>query len=520
MALSNLRGWRPTFARVAAIMAVALAALAAGPARAKGPLELLRETPRPQFRRGHTLLPLSRWGWAMSYEVGIELTEHWGYALEFGTATARSVQKLDDPESVASKLCALAASDPKRYPLCVLTDRPFFSKDFLAGLPVEAWCRDAQGRMIDKPHKRLSPEAPDAIFAKAGALAAEPLARIRRKAPIAILLNGGEYPLGVIGFSLDTWKQDPRVVAAKGERSWFEYISERKGHQERIISNAIRRGVPDRRLYIYYHTSGCPHRDRTADWWRWAWDYRYMEPVSDLANVSVYYRQFNTGWTGRYDMLTQVLDAVGRDVELGQPLSYNWLCAGWEQKGMGPEAFSDMPHYMGFLKCYYTSGMIGGVAGYFSYPKGGFAADLGDQMPSWLAQQVVLAHAQALFSRVDDFLRQGDLLGGPEKHRWSKDQPACEFPTGDPEVRVLARRHRKRAEWLVTAWAAGGKDRTVSVEIPDLGRVTLLARDCGSVYRATVRGGKPSLDQLDADGMFPTAAPGGTRPAWARGPKE
>jgi len=515
MARSIKRSRRPAIALAGALVTALCVGLAGESARGKGPLELLRETPRPQFRQGHTLLPLSRWGWAMPYDVRVELTEHWGYALEFGAASARSVRKLDDPESVASKLCALAASDPKRYPLCVLTDRPFFSKDFRAGLPDEAWCRDAQGRVIEKPHKRLSPEAPDAIFAKAGALAAEPLAKIRQEAPIAILLNGGEYPLGVIGFSLETWQQDPRVLAAKGDKSWFDYISQRKGHQERIISDAIRRAVPDRVLYLYYHTSGCPHRHRTADWWRWAWDYQYMEPVSDIANISVYYMQFNTGWTGRYDMLTQVFNAVGRDVQLGQPLSYNWLCAGWEQKKLGPEAFSDMPHYMGFLKCYYTSGMVGGVAGYFSFPKGGFGADLGDEMPSWLAQQVVLAHAHALFSRVDDFLRQGDLLPGPDKHRWSKDQPACEFPTGDPDARVLARRHRKRDEWLLTAWAAGGRDRSVTVTIPDLGPVTLLARDCGTVYRAALRGGKPSLEQLDADGMFPTAAPG-PRPDWVR----
>ena len=53
---------------------------------------------------------------------------------------------------------------------------------------------------------------------------------------------------------------------------------------------------------------------------------------------------------------------------------------------------------MGFLKCYYTAGMVGGVAGYFSYPPGGFEADLGDPMPSWLQQMVTLAHAQALFA--------------------------------------------------------------------------------------------------------------------------
>ena len=35
-----------------------------------------------------------------------------------------------------------------------------------------------------------------------------------------------------------------------------------------------------------------------------------------------------------------------------------------------------MEHYMGYLKCLYTAGTIGGVAGYFSSPKGASA-------PTW-----------------------------------------------------------------------------------------------------------------------------------------
>lgn len=504
---------KPTNLRAAAFFALAMAAAMIGilapgerPAYAKTALEMLRETPKPQFREGHTFLPLTRWGWTMAYDVRVELAEHWGYALEFGPyATINVVKQLDDPKSVPSKLCALTASNPKKYPLFVLTDRPFYDKKFLAGLPATAWCHDAEGKLITTPGKQLSPEAPDEDFRRAGELTAEPLKRIRQKAPIAIILNGGEYGLGVIGFAGPVWERDPAVVKAKGERSWFDYVSERKARQELPISQAVREAIPDRLLYVYYHTSGSAHRNRFADWWRWHWDYRWMKPVSDLASISIYYKDFNTGWTGANDMLTQALNSVGRDIALGQPLSYDWLCGGYTREKLGKEAFSDPEHYMGFLKCYYTAGMIGGVAGYFSYEKGGFEGDLGERTPSWLEQMIVLAHAQALFSHLEHLIRSGDLLPGPERHRWSKDQPAYEFPTGDKEARVVARRHKSRAEWLITAWAAGGQDRPVRVAIPELGAVTLLARRCGTVYRATTAAGKPSLVQMDRDGMFPTA---------------
>jgi hypothetical protein len=107
------------------------------------------------------------------------------------------------------------------------------------------------------------------------------------------------------------------------------------------------------------------------------------------------------------------------------------------------------------------------------------------------------SRVHALFSGVESFLRQGDLLPGPERHRWSKDQPAYEFPAGEAEVRVLARKLTGKPEWLIVAWAADGKERAVKAVIPDLGEVALNARACGSVYRVSLRDAKPVVAQLD-----------------------
>jgi hypothetical protein len=170
---------------------------------------------------------------------------------------------------------------------------------------------------------------------------------------------------------------------------------------------------------------------------------------------------------------------------------------------------------MGFLKCLYTAGQIGAVAGYFSYPKPGFGADLGPEKPHWLEQMIILGRAHALFSHLEDFIREGDLLAGPEMHklvsqRIGKDLPAYEFPTGDPDVRVLARKHRKRDQWLVTAWAAGGEARDVKVFIDEVGELTLNARPAGSVYRVTaevkVKFEPPivKMELLDKNAMRPS----------------
>ena len=112
-------------------------------------------------------------------------------------------------------------------------------------------------------------------------------------------------------------------------------------------------------------------------------------------------------------------------------------------------------------------------------------------------QLVVLGRVHALFSHQEVFLRQGDLLPGPNKHAKVKDQPAYEFPTGQANRRVLARKMPKEPKWLITAWASDGVEGPATVEIPDWGR-SPAARAIGSVYAATLQDGKPVLRQVDA----------------------
>jgi hypothetical protein len=170
------------------------------------------------------------------------------------------------------------------------------------------------------------------------------------------------------------------------------------------------------------------------------------------------------------------------------------------------DGLGDITRWMGFLKCYYTAGMIGANVGYYEYPTGGFGATFpADTPPHWLRQMVAAAQVHALFTHLEPYLRQGDLLPGPNMHHWTKLQPAYEFPTGDANARVLARKLRGKEDWLVTAWAADGPDRDVTVTIPILGKVTVLARASGSVYRATCPNGIASLALIDKNGLLPTA---------------
>jgi len=492
---------------VAAIGAVAAAAepdAEAARAATVSPATWLARQPRPAFRPEHTLPPLTRWGWSLDFETRVEFATHWGYCLELaGYLNDALVDRVlaGDPKDPEARVVEYVARDPQIFRLQVLTSRQLPDS---ATLPPEAWTHDAEGRLVDGQAKSLdgntwtpgmsliySPEAPESVWEESGRLQAEPLARLRRKCPITMVLNGGEYGMAVPGWGQKVWERDPRIVRAKGARRWADYVSAKLARSQFLVAEEIRRAVPDRILYVYYPAGGVPHRLRSPDWKDWCPGYDDMKPVSDVPNAQTYYKDFNDGWIaapgGRGDLLTQALNARAQEISVGMPLSYNWLCGGYKEE---PGAISDPALYVGFLKMYYTAGMLGGNAGYYSYPQTpwgrGFEAPFpAHQPPPWIQQMVALARVHAQFSFLEHYLREGDLLPGPDRHRWSKDLPAYELPTGDENARVVARRLRAKPQWLITAWAADGRERIVSVTIPELGTVRLLARGCGTVHKAT-----------------------------------
>jgi hypothetical protein len=89
-----------------------------------------------------------------------------------------------------------------------------------------------------------------------------------------------------------------------------------------------------------------------------------------------------------------------------------------------------------------------------------------------------------------------------------KDQPAYEFPTTRPNVRVLARKLPQQPKWLIAAWASDGVEGSATIAIPALGSVALHARATGSVYVAMLNNGNPLLRQVD----IPTSEAKTTRP--------
>ncbi|MBF0594622.1 MAG: dockerin type I repeat-containing protein [Candidatus Omnitrophica bacterium] len=173
-----------------------------------------------------------------------------------------------------------------------------------------------------------------------------------------------ERPVEISGHSFDgIW-----AVLQDHHYLWSDYESRQKARQEMFFTNAGNAaGDP---LYIFYTVNNTHNHD-----WVWSFDYTWTKGISDLPSTEAYSSSGNATLLGDrsadkgQDLLTYSLTAVGQGIAAGNPLSYNWVCAGW---ALYPKASSNtaIDRYVGFLKTYYTAGTIGGVAGYFAYPNG------------------------------------------------------------------------------------------------------------------------------------------------------
>jgi hypothetical protein len=530
------------------------------------PAQYLASQPKPHFAPGHHLPHLTRWGWNLSSNACVELADNWGFALPLsGYATPAVASNTAVPGTFDYGMAHLAKSNPTKYKLSVMIDRTF-----PLPVPDAFWSTNSAGLFVDyysntwprnvytnggwrcstnasddwrRYHPWISPESPDSYWATATEYWMKSLRMIQSNAPIAIVLNGGEYGLNVWGWGGNAWRQDARVQARSAMTnpyarltngtwtivntngtSWPRYVSNQKAHQLGFLTAAIKQTLPSRELYLFYNTSDEQYRGYTpanlhwGDFFDgWGWKSDVMNTNTDLPSFEMYYADqkswTNVGASG--DLLTRYLNAVGFDINLGYKANYSWVCGGYSTTDTN--SFSDIPRYMGFLKCLYTAGMKGAVAGYFSYPRdtsngpifGGPGFDAAfppESPPHWLQQITALSQVHALFSHLETFIENSDLISGPQHHALSYDQPAYELTNtvADATARVLARRLRSGDQWLITAWAADGTNRNVAVNIPVLGPVTVLARDSGTVYHVTRASGQTKTTLLDENGTLPT----------------
>ncbi|WP_086735881.1 PKD domain-containing protein [Erythrobacter colymbi] len=511
------------------------------------PLDHLKSFPRPALRTGNTMLPLSLASCAVSSDTRVELMKHWAYGGQVNEGTNYG----------EDKVFAELRANPGKYPSIYDQSSLYGVFDNYQGqrpdyptLPPETYIRDAQGNIILRGGRvTVSPIAPDSALVAVGNYIGTNARRLERDTgqKFTLMNNGGEAGFWIPGDNdvKVLWGIDPRVTAAMRAAGfnpdnyddWHRFASRQKARQERIVKEtayaSLQLGRPV--AYSWYQESFGGERGRWSGWkgYNFLWDEFIVNGkpvVSDYASPEMYFAHGNKGWTGfldfnvPWDALTIQLRNIGGMRTLGQSLIYPWVSQGWEGSGI-----SDDDTFIGAMKALYTAGAIGAVSGYFVCEGAPFLAmaknnPVGTQVPVQIRGMVNLAKVHALFTFLEPFLRNGDLLPGDGNHPYDGfdiTTPAMEFnPVGEatppaeywiPQTRlnrtarVLARKMRNADRWLVTAWANTGEDRDVKVTIdPKLGQLTLRARKAGSVYIVELEGTQVKQTLVDTDGMNPT----------------
>ena len=523
------------------ILLILLAACSIARAADVTPAQWLAAQPKPVFKSGHSLPVLSMFAWPLPWELNVEFATNWGYALDTTSYDnylgAGVTNRLNTPTSILAKAVNLATNYPDIFKLAVHVPR------WYSNVSVLYWVTNGLGEYVNgagtgyatpydingNPVAIVSPEAPQADLDLQAENLVQPLHAIT--AAIAphkpgIIIHGGERGIGVVGQDLAGWNIDSRVAAARGTNWWYYYTSDRKSNE--LYATYSR--LPERDAYIWYYTYekgrvNQPGYNWEKEWASYGWSSSNLVGAVDLLGTELYYVGLSswtnstsgdpaTAWSRVTDMLTRNLNQVGYNLRLGIPTNYPFVSGGWSL--VSTNRFSSIPRYTGFLKCVYTAGAIGVNAGYYENPtgtepsifgNGGFAGEFPeDSPPHWLEQFAAAGRVHAQFSHLEDYIWNGDLLEGNGQstaspynvHAIARDQPSYEFTNtvADATARVLARKHDDRDEWLVTAWAAYGNARDVTVTIPTLGEITVTAHPEANIYKATVATGPQLLDVL------------------------
>ncbi|MER8842435.1 hypothetical protein NKH86_27665 [Mesorhizobium sp. M0913] len=482
------------------------------------PAEWLDSQVAPTFRPHNLMPPLTRYGWSLPFDARVSLAKRWGYALEFGEyASTKSVGRaLTQPSSDEARAVRLAIEEPDKFKLSIILPR-----DMPELTTSNGWLKDAAGRTIRPKSPVWNPAADNKSLLGLIKMRTEPIEPLLRKVKPFIILNGGEYGIGPIGSSKKLWERDPRIIAARGELSWYEYISKMKAKEQIAIRHAVQKLAPNS-IYVYYTNGGGTHNDRYRGWQNWTFSYPEMRGAGSFPSDEYYFAHFNDGFIrdarrksgGKGDMLTQALNAKGAEIAAGDLYSYDWVSGGWSARssGGGTDGPAGRPStgdnakvadprvYGGFLKCLYLAGTMGANSGYYSYPLGGFGRKFPkDHPPPWLQQLVTVSRVHALFSYLEPFTRNSTLLPGTRKHEWGR-YPAYELETSDPNVRALARQFKDKSMYLLVVWAPTSPGGTnVSVSLSGLTTLNLVGDSEGRIYLVRGQGDRYDAEEVNRE---------------------
>jgi hypothetical protein len=306
------------------------------------------------------------------------------------------------------------------------------------------------------------------------------------KRPIDRINENGEEPPGP--YLLEALKSDKGSVRMKDSMkisSWPEFIAVRKLQLRKAYSSAFMDALPGLKntKFSFYTVEAGP-----VDRFKWSVMKKIQSPTKGMYySTPDFYPRWPANWKdwkGPWHGWRWI--EIGRKTEIadGDKLFSPFVAAGWS----GNPAEDIRPgQWLGLLKCL---GAIGAEFYYVCY----FNLNAPFNDPGQYAWQAAMpAYAQAVTSRYEDVLREGNVLFD------SRSQPVITYTTGDNHVLVTVRKHSRAEKYVICGtYQPFSNDRK---DIPEKKNVSL-AIDGHDLSFTVRRQGSVYIYEKVKDGSF------------------
>lgn len=254
--------------------------------------------------------------------------------------------------------------------------------------------------------------------------------------PIDMINENGEEPPGP--YLIDEIQLDPVMIQLKKilkNDTWEEFMAERKLHLRKVYADCFMKEIPELKntKFNFYAVEGGP-----INCFEWHVMKKIMSPTNGIYySTPDFYPRWPKNWKdwdGPWHGWKWIETGRTKEIKDGDFLFSPFVSAGWskvQEEDIRPG------QWLGLLKCLAGIGAEFYYTGYFSLSK-----PFTDPA-KWTWQAAMPSYAQAITSRFEDVLKEGNVLFNEEK------SPIITYKTNDKHVLVTVRKHNQKEKYII-----------------------------------------------------------------------